>query len=48
MWKALLKLEDNKAQDAKDTGADIVGGDEFVERIKGGELNFEKLMKCLV
>ena len=25
-------------------GADIVGGDEFVERIKGGELNFEKLI----
>ena len=36
--------EDNKAQDAKDAGADIVGGDEFVEKIKGGELNFEKLI----
>ena len=33
-----------KLQDAKDAGADIVGGDEFVERIKGGELNFEKLI----
>ena len=31
-------------QDAKDAGADIVGGDEFIEKIKGGELNFEKLI----
>ena len=29
---------------AKDAGADIVGGDEFVEKIKDGELNFEKLI----
>ena len=36
--------EDNKSQEAKDAGADIVGGDEFVEKIKGGELNFEKLI----
>ena len=42
--KVAVVCEDNKAQDAKDAGADIVGGDEFVERIKGGELNFEKLI----
>jgi large subunit ribosomal protein L1 len=42
--KVALVCEYNKAQDAKDAGADIVGGDEFVERIKGGELNFEKLI----
>jgi large subunit ribosomal protein L1 len=36
--------EDNKAQEAKDAGADIVGGDEFVDKIKAGELNFEKLI----
>jgi large subunit ribosomal protein L1 len=36
--------EDNKAQEAKDAGADIIGSDEFVEKIKGGELNFEKLI----
>ena len=42
--KVAVFCEDNKAQDAKDAGADIVGGDEFVERIKGGELNFEKLI----
>ena len=32
--KVAVVCEDNKAQDAKDAGADIVGGDEFVERIK--------------
>ena len=42
--KVAVVCEDNKAQDAKDAGADIVGGDEFVERIIGGELNFEKLI----
>ena len=42
--KVAVVCEDNKMQDAKDAGADIVGGDEFVEKIKGGELNFEKLI----
>ena len=42
--KVAVVCEDNKAKDAKDAGADIVGGDEFVERIKGGELDFEKLI----
>ena len=42
--KVAVVCEDSKAQDAKDAGADIVGSDEFVERIKGGELNFEKLI----
>ena len=42
--KVAVVCEDNKAQDAKDAGADIVGGDEFVEKIKDGELNFEKLI----
>jgi len=42
--KVAVVCGDNKVQDAKDAGADIVGGDEFVERIKGGELNFEKLI----
>mgnify|MGYP001413937085 CR=1 FL=1 len=35
---------DAKAEEAKKAGADIVGSDEFVEKIKGGELNFEKLI----
>ncbi len=42
--KVAVVCEDNKAQDAKDAGADIVGSDEFVEKIKGGEINFEKLI----
>ena len=36
--------EDSKSQTAKDSGADIVGGDDFIEKIKSGELNFEKLI----
>ena len=42
--KVAVVCEDNKPHEAKDAGADIVGGDEFVEKIKGGELNFEKLI----
>ena len=42
--RVAVVCEDNKAQEAKDAGADIVGSDEFVEKIKGGELNFEKLI----
>ncbi len=42
--KVAVVCEENKAQEAKDAGADIVGSDEFVEKIKGGELNFEKLI----
>jgi large subunit ribosomal protein L1 len=42
--KVAVVCEDNKAQEAKDAGADIVGSDEFIEQIKAGELNFEKLI----
>tara|TARA_B100000902_G_scaffold313090_1_gene303456 strand:- start:315 stop:1004 length:690 start_codon:yes stop_codon:yes gene_type:complete len=42
--KVAVVCEDNKSKDAKDAGADVVGGDELVEKIKGGELNFEKLI----
>ena len=42
--KVAVVCEDTKAQEAKDAGADIVGSDEFVEKIKGGEINFEKLI----
>ena len=42
--KVAVVCEDNKAQEAKDAGADIVGSDDFIEKIKGGELNFEKLI----
>ena len=42
--KVAVVCEDDKAQDAKDAGADIVGSDEFIDKIKAGELNFEKLI----
>jgi len=36
--------EEAKAKEANDAGADIVGGDDFIEKIKDGNLNFEKLI----
>ena len=42
--KVAVVCEDPKADDAKKAGADIVGGDDFIEKIKNGELNFEKLI----
>ena len=42
--KVAVICEDSKALVAKDAGADIVGGDEFIEKIKSGEMNFEKLI----
>ena len=42
--KVAVVCEDAKTKEAKDAGADIVGGDEFIEKIKDGELNFEKLI----
>ena len=42
--KVAVVCEDNKSQEAKEAGADIVGSDEFIEKIKEGELNFEKLI----
>tara|TARA_B100000989_G_scaffold244087_1_gene191155 strand:- start:470 stop:1159 length:690 start_codon:yes stop_codon:yes gene_type:complete len=42
--KVAVVCEDAKASEAKTVGADIVGGDDFIEKIKGGEINFEKLI----
>ena len=42
--KVAVVCEDTKAKEAKDAGADITGSDEFIEKIKEGELNFEKLI----
>ena len=42
--KVAVVCEDAKVQEAKDAGADIVGSDEFIEKIKAGELDFEKLI----
>ena len=42
--KIAVVCEDSKINDAKDAGAEVVGSDEIVEKIKGGDLNFEKLI----
>ena len=42
--KVAVVCEDTKSSDAKTAGADIVGGDNFIEKIKNGEINFEKLI----
>ena len=42
--KVAVVCEEAKADEAKSAGADIVGGDDFIEKIKGGEINFEKLI----
>ena len=42
--KVAVVCEDTKSSEAKKAGADIVGGDEFIEKIKAGEMNFEKLI----
>ena len=42
--KVAVVCEDAKASDAKKAGADIVGGDDFIDKIKNGEMNFEKLI----
>lgn len=42
--KVAVVCEDAKAEEAKNAGADIVGSDEFIEKIKGGEMDFEKLI----
>jgi len=42
--KVAVVCEETKVTDAKSAGADIVGGDEFIEKIKNGEMNFEKLI----
>ena len=36
--------EENKIQEAKDSGAEVAGGDELIEEIKSGNINFEKLI----
>tara|TARA_Y100001970_G_C14064564_1_gene765974 strand:+ start:140 stop:829 length:690 start_codon:yes stop_codon:yes gene_type:complete len=42
--KVAVVCEESKAKEAKEAGADIVGGDEFIDKIKDGKLNFEKLI----
>ena len=42
--KVAVVCEDSKSKEAKDAGADIVGGDDLIEKIKNGDMNFEKLI----
>ena len=42
--KVAVVCEDPKKDEAKNAGADLVGGDDFIEKIKNGEINFEKLI----
>ena len=42
--KVAVVCEESKNDEAKSSGADIVGGDEFIEKIKDGNLDFEKLI----
>ena len=42
--KVGVVCEENKSQEAKDAGAEVVGGDELIEEIKSGKINFEKLI----
>ena len=42
--KVAVVCEDIKTSEAKSAGADIVGGDDFIDKIKNGEMNFEKLI----
>jgi len=42
--KVAVVCEEAKSSEAKDAGADIVGGEDFIEKMKEGKLNFEKLI----
>ena len=42
--KVAVVCEETKSSEAKDAGADIVGGEDFIEKMKEGKLDFEKLI----
>ena len=42
--KVGVVCEEGKSQEAKDSGAEVVGGDELIDKIKSGNINFEKLI----
>jgi len=42
--KVAVICEESKTKIAKDAGADLVGADDLIDKIKDGNLNFEKLI----
>ena len=42
--KVAVVCEESKFENAKKSGADLVGADDLIEKIKGGDLNFDKLI----
>ena len=42
--KVAVICEESKSKDAKEAGTDIIGGDDFIEKIKSGNMNFDKLI----
>ncbi len=42
--KVGVVCEESKEKEAKEAGADIVGGDTFIDKMKSGNLDFEKLI----
>ena len=42
--KVAVVCEEIKKSEAKSANADLIGGDDLVEKIKNGEMNFEKLI----
>ena len=42
--KVAVVCEEGMSKEAKDAGADLVGGDDLIEKIKNGDMNFEKLI----
>ena len=45
--KVAVVCEDTKSNEAKEAGAEIVGGDNFIDEIKDGTLNFDKLFRLM-
>ncbi len=42
--KVAVVCEESKINEAKNANADVIGSDDLVEKIKNGDLNFEKLI----
>ena len=42
--KVAVVCEESKIDEAKNANADIIGSDDLIEKIKNGDLNFEKLI----